>query len=50
MTLASGRVPAHVHAVGVLAARAVEHAILRAVREADGFGLLPAVRDLAGAG
>ncbi len=50
VTLATGRVPAHVHAVGVLAARAVEHAILRAVREADGFGLLPAVRDLAGAG
>ncbi len=48
VTLATGRVDAHVHAVGVLAARAVELAVLRAVREADGFGLLPAVRDLAG--
>ncbi len=47
VTLATGRLAAHVHAVGVLAARAVEEAVLVAVREADGFGLLPAVRDLA---
>jgi hypothetical protein len=30
----------------VLAERAIAEAILVAVREADGFGLLPAVRDL----
>ncbi len=46
VTLATGRVAAHVHTVGVLAARAVELAVVRAVTEADGFGLLPAVRDL----
>ncbi len=46
VTMATGRRPAHVHQVGVLAQRAVELAIVRAVREADGFGLLPAVRDL----
>ncbi len=44
--LAAGRRPAHVHQVGVLAERAVAAAIQRAVREADGFGILPAVRDL----
>jgi L-aminopeptidase/D-esterase-like protein len=48
VTLASGAREAHVHQVGVLAQRAVEAAILVAVREADGFGLLPAVRDLRG--
>jgi L-aminopeptidase/D-esterase-like protein len=46
VTLASGARQAHVHQVGVLAQRAVAAAILVAVREADGFGLLPAVRDL----
>lgn len=46
VTLASGRRQAHVHQVGVLAERAVAEAILVAVREADGFGELPAVRDL----
>jgi len=46
VTLASGRVPAHPHAVGVLAQRAVGAAIVAAVRAADGFGLLPAARDL----
>jgi L-aminopeptidase/D-esterase-like protein len=46
VTLANGERPAHVHQVGVLAERAVAAAILVAVREADGFGLLPAVRDL----
>jgi L-aminopeptidase/D-esterase-like protein len=44
--LASGRVPAHVHRVGVLAQRAVGEAIRAAVLAADGFGLVPAVRDL----
>jgi L-aminopeptidase/D-esterase-like protein len=48
VTLATGERPAHVHQIGVLAERAVAAAILVAVREADGFGLLPAVRDLAG--
>lgn len=46
ITLAAGERPAHVHQIGVLAERAVAAAILTAVREADGFGLLPAVRDL----
>jgi L-aminopeptidase/D-esterase-like protein len=48
VTLSNGERPAHVHQVGVLAERAVAAAILVAVREADGFGLLPAVRDLHG--
>jgi L-aminopeptidase/D-esterase-like protein len=46
VTLATGKRPAHLHQIGVLAERAVAAAILVAVREADGFGLLPAVRDL----
>jgi L-aminopeptidase/D-esterase-like protein len=46
VTLAAGRRPAHPHQVGVLAERAICHAITAAVREADGFGLLPAWRDL----
>jgi L-aminopeptidase/D-esterase-like protein len=46
VTLATGERPAHVHQIGVLAERAVAAAILAGVREADGFGLLPAVRDL----
>lgn len=46
VTLAAGHRPAHVHQIGVLAERAVAEAILIAVREADGFGILPAVRDL----
>jgi L-aminopeptidase/D-esterase-like protein len=46
VTLAAGRRPAHVHQIGVLAERAVAEAILAGVREADGFGVLPAVRDL----
>jgi L-aminopeptidase/D-esterase-like protein len=46
VTLAAGRRPAHLHQVGVLAERAVAEAILTAVRAADGFGILPAVRDL----
>jgi len=46
IALAAGRRPAHVHQIGVLAERAVAEAILTAVRAADGFGILPAVRDL----
>lgn len=46
VTLSLGRHRAHVNQVGVLAEHAVAHAILTAVREADGFGLLPAVSDL----
>ncbi len=46
VTLALGDRAAHIHQVGVLAQRAVAEAILTGVREADGFGLLPAVRDL----
>jgi len=46
VTLATGERPAHIHQIGVLAERAVAEAILTAVVEADGFGLLPAVRDL----
>ena len=46
VALASGRVPAHVHQVGVLAQAAVGEAIAVATRRADGFGLLPAWRDL----
>ena len=46
VTLSRGEVPAHPNQVGVLAAYAVERAIVRAVTEADGFGLLPAVKDL----
>jgi L-aminopeptidase/D-esterase-like protein len=46
VTLSRGEIPAHPNQVGVLAAYAVERAIVRAVTEADGFGLLPAVKDL----
>jgi len=46
VVLSSARRPAHVHQVGVLAERAVAEAILTAVEAADGFGLLPAARDL----
>lgn len=48
VTLAGGRRPAHIHQIGILAERAVAEAILIAVTEADGFGILPAVRDLEG--
>ncbi len=47
VTLARGERAAHIHQVGALAQRAVAEAIVTGVREADGFGLLPAVRDLA---
>lgn len=43
VTLATGRVPAQIHQVGVLAERMVAEAIVRAVVEADGFGILPGV-------
>ncbi|HEX6198837.1 MAG TPA: P1 family peptidase [Thermoanaerobaculia bacterium] len=46
VTLSRGETPAHPNQVGVLAAYAVERAIVRAVTEADGFGLLPAAKDL----
>lgn len=49
VTLAGGQYPeraAHVHQIGVLAERAVAEAILAGVTAADGFGILPAVRDL----
>lgn len=50
VTLSTGERPGHVNQVGVLAEAAVAEAILSAVREADGFGLLPAWRDLPGNG
>ena len=46
VTLSRGDRRAHIHQVGALAQRAVAEAILSGVREADGFGVLPAVRDL----
>jgi L-aminopeptidase/D-esterase-like protein len=50
VTLATGERPGHVNQIGVLAEAAVAEAILTAVRAADGFGLLPAWRDLPGNG
>jgi len=50
VTLATGARPAHVNQIGTLAQHAVALAIVAAVREADGFGLLPAWRDLPGNG
>lgn len=47
VALASGERRAHPHQVGVLAEEAVARAVLIAVRAADGFGVLPAMRDLA---
>lgn len=46
VALAMGATPAHVHQVGMLAQEAVAQAIAHAIREADGFGLLPAHSDL----
>lgn len=46
VTLARGEREAPLHQIGVLAERAVALAIVDAVRSADGFGRLPAVRDL----
>lgn len=45
--LSTGTRRAQLNQVGVLAERAVAEAILGGVAAADGFGLLPAVRDLA---
>ncbi len=47
VALATATRPGHVNQIGVLAEHAVAAAILTAVRAADGFGRLPAVRDLA---
>jgi L-aminopeptidase/D-esterase-like protein len=47
VALARGSQRAHPHQVGVLAEEAIARAVLVAVRAADGFGQLPAVRDLA---
>lgn len=46
VVLSTGARRAHVNQVGVLAERAVAAAIVTAVSEADGFGILPAFRDL----
>ena len=46
--LTTGRTPAHVHQVGTLAEEAIAQAIVHAIRQADGFALLPARRDLLG--
>ncbi|HEY0781127.1 MAG TPA: peptidase S58 family protein, partial [Thermoanaerobaculia bacterium] len=46
VTLAAGLRRAHLHQIGVLAERAVAEAIQVAVLSADGFGLVPAARDL----
>jgi len=48
VALATGKTSAHVHQIGTLAEEAIAQAIARGVREADGFGLLPAWRDLPG--
>jgi len=47
VALSAGERKAHVNQIGVLAERAVAEAILAGVAAADGFGILPAVRDLA---
>jgi L-aminopeptidase/D-esterase-like protein len=47
VVLSLGERRAHVNQIGVLAERAVAEAIVTAVTEADGSGLLPAARDLA---
>ena len=46
VALSLGQREAHTNQVGVLAARAVERAIVRGVMAADGFGIVPAARDL----
>jgi L-aminopeptidase/D-esterase-like protein len=46
VVLSTGERKAHVNQIGVLAERAVAEAILTGVAEADGFGLVPAARDL----
>ncbi len=46
VVLSAGERKAHVNQIGVLAERAVAEAILAGVAAADGFGVLPAARDL----
>lgn len=46
VALSQGGVPAHLNQVGVLAQAAVARAIVRGVDAADGFGILPAAKDL----
>lgn len=46
VVLSSNQRRAHVNQIGVLAERAVAEAILTGVAAADGFGILPAARDL----
>jgi L-aminopeptidase/D-esterase-like protein len=46
VVLSAGEHKAHVNQIGVLAERAVAEAILAGVAAADGFGVLPAARDL----
>jgi len=46
VALATGQRPAHVHQVGALAEEALAQGIAHAIRQADGFGLLPAWKDL----
>lgn len=48
VVLSRGTRSASVNQVGVLAEHAVAHAIVRAVSEADGFGLLPSVGEVFG--
>jgi L-aminopeptidase/D-esterase-like protein len=50
VVLSAGEHKAHVNQIGVLAERAVAEAILAGVAAADGFGVVPAVRDLAAKG
>lgn len=45
VALAARRIPAHVHQIGALAEEALAQGIAHAIRQADGFGLLPAWRD-----
>lgn len=44
--LSAGDARADVNAIGLMAEEAISEAILRAIREADGLGFLPAYRDL----
>lgn len=45
VALATGETRAHVHQVATLAEEAIARAIVHAIRQADGFALLPAWRD-----
>jgi len=47
VVLSSGERKAPINQIGVLAERAIAEAILAGVGEADGFGIVPAARDLA---